>query len=65
MITRNKNFFLGAFLRAVLCVRQCKYAEARQHIDKVRSLIDSELTAMAAESYERAYNSIVFAQQLT
>lgn len=65
MDDRRELFFPGALLRAVLCVRQCKYAEARQHIDKVRSLIDGELTAMAAESYERAYNCIVFAQQLT
>lgn len=33
-------------------------------IEKVREMIDSELTAMANESYERAYIPMVSVQQM-
>jgi hypothetical protein len=36
----------GALLRAVLAVRNDQYRTARYYIDKVRSLLDGELTAM-------------------
>lgn len=61
----NANNQEGSFLRAVLAIKNDHFAEAKTYINKVRDMFDSELTAMAAESYERAYGAMVFAQQLT
>ena len=54
----------GAFYRAVLAVHQQNYDKANQLINFCRTLHDDELTAMASESYERAYNGIVTMQML-
>lgn len=35
-----------------------------QYIDTARDLLDTELTAMVGESYQRAYNSMVAVQML-
>jgi hypothetical protein len=35
-----------------------------QLIDSARDILDTELTAMASESYQRAYNTMVTAQML-
>jgi FKBP12-rapamycin complex-associated protein len=61
----NENTVEGAFLRAVVAVKEDNYPQAINYINKVRDTFDSELTAMAAESYERAYSAIVMAQHLT
>jgi FKBP12-rapamycin complex-associated protein len=61
----NENTVEGAFLRAVVAVKEENYPQALNYINKVRDTFDSELTAMAAESYERAYGAIVMAQHLT
>ncbi|XP_059910783.1 serine/threonine-protein kinase mTOR [Gadus macrocephalus] len=45
----------GAFYRAVLALHQDLFSLAQQCIDKARDLLDAELTAMAGESYSRAY----------
>ncbi|KAI6224301.1 Serine/threonine-protein kinase TOR [Aphelenchoides fujianensis] len=60
----NVNNTDGAFLRAVLAIRKGEFGEATEFINKVRDMVDSELTSMAAESYERAYGAVVTAQQL-
>ncbi|KAI6231501.1 Serine/threonine-protein kinase TOR [Aphelenchoides besseyi] len=60
----NVNNIDGAFLRAVLAIRKSEFNEATEFINKVRDMVDSELTSMAAESYERAYGAVVTAQQL-
>ncbi|XP_017768823.1 PREDICTED: target of rapamycin [Nicrophorus vespilloides] len=54
----------GAFYRAILSIHKEHYDEAQRYIDMARDLIDTELTAMAGESYERAYNAMVVVQML-
>lgn len=54
----------GAFYRAVLNIHKGDYNLSRVYIDQARSLLDSELTAVAGESYQRAYGALVNAQLL-
>nr|CAD7392941.1 unnamed protein product [Timema cristinae] len=54
----------GAFYRAVLSVHREQYSTAQQLIDSARDLLDTELTAMAGESYQRAYGAMVSVQML-
>lgn len=49
------NSFDGAFYRAVLNIHSEQYAKACDFIMKARDVLDSNLTAMAEESYNRAY----------
>ncbi|XP_077105803.1 serine/threonine-protein kinase mTOR isoform X2 [Ranitomeya variabilis] len=55
----------GAFFRAVLALHQDLYCLAQQCIDKARDMLDAELTAMAGESYSRAYGAMVTCQMLS
>ncbi|VBB33194.1 unnamed protein product, partial [Acanthocheilonema viteae] len=61
----NENNQDGSFLRAVLAIRNEQYHDAMAYIEKVRDMCDTELTAMASESYERAYGAMTLVQQLT
>ncbi|XP_077998557.1 serine/threonine-protein kinase mTOR-like [Glandiceps talaboti] len=54
----------GAFYRAVLEVHEDHFSLAQQCIDKARDILDNELTAMAGESYNRAYGAMVQVQML-
>ena len=54
----------GAFYRAVLAIHDEQYDLAHRLIDSARDLLDTELTAMAGESYQRAYNAMVEVQKL-
>ncbi|KAI8439629.1 hypothetical protein MSG28_013348 [Choristoneura fumiferana] len=54
----------GAFYRAVLSIHNGEFEISRQFIDQARTLLDSELTAVAGESYQRAYGALVNAQLL-
>lgn len=54
----------GAFYRAVLAVHNGDYEKAQGLINDTRDLLDTELTAMAGESYERAYGAMVCVQML-
>lgn len=54
----------GAFYRAVLCVHHGDFDTAQRLIDETRDLLDTELTSMAGESYERAYGAMVCVQML-
>ncbi|KPJ18652.1 Serine/threonine-protein kinase mTOR [Papilio machaon] len=54
----------GAFYRAVLNIHKGDYNVSKMYIDQARSLLDSELTAVAGESYQRAYGALVSAQLL-
>ena len=54
----------GAFYRAVLAVHGEQFELAHLLIDSARDLLDTELTAMAGESYQRAYNAMVEVQKL-
>ncbi|XP_059807691.1 serine/threonine-protein kinase mTOR isoform X1 [Hypanus sabinus] len=55
----------GAFYRAVLALHQDLFSLAQQCIDRARDLLDTELTAMAGESYSRAYGAMVSCQMLS
>jgi FKBP12-rapamycin complex-associated protein len=51
-----RDTYDGAFYRAVLAIHMDKnYSLAQQCIEKARDILDTELTAMAGESYNRAY----------
>ena len=45
----------GAFYRAVLALHMDQFQLAQQCIDKARDILDTALTAMAGEGYQRAY----------
>jgi len=45
----------GAFFRAILCLHRNLYDQSAAHINKARELLDTELTALVGESYQRAY----------
>lgn len=49
----------GSFYRAVIAVNEGEYEKAQRLIDETRDLLDTELTSMAGESYERAYGAMV------
>lgn len=54
----------GSFYRAVLSVHYGDFEKAQRLIDDTRDLLDTELTSMAGESYERAYGAMVCVQML-
>ncbi|KAF5285925.1 hypothetical protein FQA39_LY04386 [Lamprigera yunnana] len=54
----------GAFYRAILAIHREHFDEAQHYIDMARDLLDTELTAMAGESYQRAYGAMVVVQML-
>lgn len=54
----------GAFYTAVLHVHRKEWAHAADAIDAARKAMDGRLTALMAESYSRAYPSMVAAQTL-
>lgn len=60
-----RNSYNGAFYRAVFALHTENYQLAQQCIDKARDILDTELTAMAGESYNRAYGAMVNVQMLS
>jgi serine/threonine-protein kinase mTOR len=56
--------FDGAFYSAVLHVHRKEWTSAADSIDAARKAMDGRLTALMAESYNRAYPSMVTAQAL-
>jgi hypothetical protein len=56
--------FDGAFYSAVLHIHRKEWADAANSIDAARRAMDGRLTALMAESYSRAYPSMVTAQTL-
>ena len=54
----------GAFYRAVLSVHRQDWEQAYTLIDLTRDMLDTELTALSAESYQRAYPIMVQVQML-
>ncbi|KAG0181763.1 phosphatidylinositol kinase- protein kinase tor1 [Apophysomyces sp. BC1034] len=53
-----------AFFRALLGMHRNRYAEAEKFISKTRDLLNTELTALLGESYNRAYMTVVRVQML-
>lgn len=45
----------GSFFRAILCLHRNLYNQAEQHISNTREMLDTELTALLGESFNRAY----------
>ena len=54
----------GAFFLAISSIHKNMYASAQKYIAKTRDLLDTELTALVGESYNRAYNIVVRIQML-
>ncbi|XP_066259712.1 serine/threonine-protein kinase mTor [Euwallacea similis] len=55
----------GSFYRAILAIHKEQYKLAQDFINISRDMIDTELTAMAGESYQRAYGAMVHVQMLS
>ena len=55
----------GAFLRAIAFVQKKDFESASSMIEKSRTLIDKDLTALLREDYKRAYKYVVTTQQLS
>ena len=55
----------GAYLRAVNCIHVEDFGSARNFIKEARVLMDPELNVLFGESYTRAYNAMVFIQNLS
>ncbi|KAI9225912.1 MAG: phosphatidylinositol kinase Tor2 [Piptocephalis tieghemiana] len=53
------------FFRAILAVHRHDFALAQRLVDNTRDLLDTELTALVAESYSRAYSVVVRVQMLS
>lgn len=54
----------GAFYRAVLHVHQGQWRPAQELIELTRDMLDTEITALSLESYQRAYPTMVCIQML-
>ncbi|CAG8464548.1 8437_t:CDS:10, partial [Paraglomus occultum] len=52
------------FFQAILALHKNQFSESRKYIDKTRDLLDTELTALVGESYNRAYSVVVRVQML-
>jgi FKBP12-rapamycin complex-associated protein len=53
------------FFSAILAVQQNRYKDAKNFIDQTRNLLDTEITALLGESYNRSYESMVRIQMLS
>ena len=53
-----------AFFGAILAIHRNQFEDAHVHIDKARSLLETELSALLGESYDRAYFQILRVQML-
>eukprot|EP01084_Bolivina_argentea_P008495 15901_1 len=60
----DENHADGCFYRAILYVHHSYKEEALKFINKTRESLDTELTALVGESYNRAYKLCVRTQQL-
>lgn len=53
-----------SFFGAILSIHRNQFSEAQAHIEKARDGLDTELSALLGESYNRAYSVIVRVQML-
>jgi FKBP12-rapamycin complex-associated protein len=58
--TSPDRFFFGA----ILSIHRNQFDDAHAHIDRARSLLETELSALLGESYDRAYLQILRVQML-
>lgn len=54
----------SAFFQAILAIHRNLFPQAMKFIDKTRELLDTELSALIGESYNRAYSVVVRIQML-
>jgi FKBP12-rapamycin complex-associated protein len=54
----------ATFFKAILALHRNLYPEGQVFIEKTRDLLDTELTALVGESYNRAYSIVVRIQML-
>jgi FKBP12-rapamycin complex-associated protein len=47
-----------AWFRSILNIHRNQFHKAQQHIDRARTLLDTELTTLVTESYNRAYTYV-------
>eukprot|EP00834_Sanchytrium_tribonematis_P001859 NODE_49_length_31687_cov_0.791123.p1 type:complete len:2184 gc:universal NODE_49_length_31687_cov_0.791123:15256-8705(-) len=55
----------STFFRSILAIHEQQYDSALILLDSTRSILDTELTALVGESYERAYSVAVRVQMLS
>ena len=60
-----QDSFDGSFHRAVLEIHNNNFPFANYYIDAARDILDTDLTAMVGESYQRAYGSMVTGENLS
>ncbi|KAF9162608.1 phosphatidylinositol kinase- protein kinase tor1 [Actinomortierella ambigua] len=53
-----------AFFKAILALHRNQFGQAEEHINMTRDLLDTELTALVGESYNRAYATVVRVQMM-
>ncbi|KAG0044728.1 phosphatidylinositol kinase- protein kinase tor1 [Gryganskiella cystojenkinii] len=53
-----------AFFKAILALHRNQFPQAEKYIEKTRSMLDTELTALVGESYNRAYATVVRVQMM-
>ncbi|RWS29930.1 hypothetical protein B4U80_02742 [Leptotrombidium deliense] len=61
----KKDSTESSFYQAVLAIHKEQYPTAQLLIDKARDFIDTDLTAMAGESHNRAYGAMVQVMMLS
>ncbi|SCZ93158.1 BZ3500_MvSof-1268-A1-R1_Chr6-2g08497 [Microbotryum saponariae] len=54
-----------AWFRSILSIHRGQFNKAQSHINKARDLLDTELTTLVGESYNRAYDAVVRIQMLS
>jgi FKBP12-rapamycin complex-associated protein len=53
-----------AFFGAILAIHRNQFNDAHGHIDKARGMLETELSALLGESYDRAYAQVLRVQML-
>eukprot|EP01125_Pyxidicula_operculata_P010120 TRINITY_DN3337_c0_g1_i2.p1 TRINITY_DN3337_c0_g1~~TRINITY_DN3337_c0_g1_i2.p1 ORF type:complete len:2473 (-),score=614.63 TRINITY_DN3337_c0_g1_i2:487-6948(-) len=63
-LIKNEKTIDSSFLSAALYLHNDEFELAQRFINEARDLLDTELTALVGESYQRAYNHLITVQQL-
>lgn len=53
-----------AFFKAILALHRNQFSQAEEFIERTREMLDTELTALVGESYNRAYATVVRVQMM-
>ncbi|KAH3759091.1 protein kinase [Pelomyxa schiedti] len=63
--TMGTDSVSGSFYCAILEIHNNHFDIAQDYITRTRTLLDTKLTALLGESYDRAYSTVVLVQQLS